>query len=284
MQLGTRLTKQKLFATLLFLCLCSGAHFMVSELGVHAATERSESANETEAAIDFSKFKHDNTNHARLPCLLCHRRETNAARPTRPGSAQHTPCTGCHAQEFKNSGSPVCEICHADVQAGTMKPFPRLISFGTRFDHARHVSMRQVSCATCHQPARGGVAIGIPSGLAAHTTCFGCHAPRAESGGRDISSCGTCHQLGRTTMASQRAVAFRLGFSHARHDRDDGLNCNSCHRIRSGRDQVSAPQPLNHHASAKAFSCMSCHNGKRAFGGDDFSVCKRCHSGSAWRF
>ena len=30
---------------------------------------------------DYSKFKHDNSNHSRLPCLLCHRRETNAARP-----------------------------------------------------------------------------------------------------------------------------------------------------------------------------------------------------------
>jgi hypothetical protein len=29
---------------------------------------------------------------------------------------------------------------------------------------------------------------------------------------------------------------------------------------------------------------MTCHNGKRAFGDDDFSVCKRCHTGNAWRF
>src|ERR1051326_170043 len=60
-------------------------------------------------------------------------------------------------------------------------------------------------------------------------------------------------------------------------------------RLRSWRvlpvtRQVSAPSPLNHHASMRAFSCASCHNGKRAFGGDDFSVCKRCHKGSAWHF
>jgi hypothetical protein len=29
---------------------------------------------------------------------------------------------------------------------------------------------------------------------------------------------------------------------------------------------------------------MSCHNGKRAFGGDDFSACKRCHSRETWHF
>jgi hypothetical protein len=29
---------------------------------------------------------------------------------------------------------------------------------------------------------------------------------------------------------------------------------------------------------------MTCHDGKRAFGGDDFAACKRCHSGNAWHF
>jgi hypothetical protein len=29
---------------------------------------------------------------------------------------------------------------------------------------------------------------------------------------------------------------------------------------------------------------MSCHNDKRAFGGDDFSDCKRCHQGPTFRF
>jgi hypothetical protein len=29
---------------------------------------------------------------------------------------------------------------------------------------------------------------------------------------------------------------------------------------------------------------MTCHDGKRAFGGDDFSVCARCHTGDRWRF
>jgi hypothetical protein len=29
---------------------------------------------------------------------------------------------------------------------------------------------------------------------------------------------------------------------------------------------------------------MSCHNGKKAFGGDDFLVCKRCHQAGAWHF
>src|SRR5688572_28926466 len=53
-----------------------------------------------EPATDYSKFKHANPNHSRLPCLLCHRRETNAARLILPGSNGHLPCAGCHTQQF----------------------------------------------------------------------------------------------------------------------------------------------------------------------------------------
>ena len=236
---------------------------------------------------DYSKFKHDNPNHSRLPCLLCHRREANSPLPTLPGSNGHLPCAGCHAQQFANSSGPMCTICHTDTQAGKLKPFPRLSSFNMKFDHGRHEGMRNGSCATCHRPSRGGVALSIPAGINAHTTCFGCHTANAKSGDKDISSCGVCHQPGRHSRMPTTAAAFRLGFSHAKHDRTEGLNCTECHRVRAGAArqlQVSAPQALNHHASPRAFSCMSCHNAKRAFGGDDFSACKRCHTGNAWHF
>jgi hypothetical protein len=51
--------------------------------------------------LDYSKFQHSNANHARLPCLLCHRRDSNAPMPTRPGADKHLPCAGCHAQQFR---------------------------------------------------------------------------------------------------------------------------------------------------------------------------------------
>jgi c(7)-type cytochrome triheme protein len=244
-----------------------------------------------ESAPNYSKFKHDNPNHSRLPCLLCHRRETNSPRPTMPGSNGHLPCAGCHAQQFKNSADPICTICHTDAQSGKVKPFPRLSSFNMKFDHARHMRMGGGGCVTCHRPSRAGVAMTIPAGLNAHATCYQCHSPRAMSGaqanGRDISSCGTCHQPGRYVRTRETAPAFRLGFSHAKHGKPEGLSCNECHRVRAGvaqRLQVTAPQPLNHHAAPGALSCMSCHNGKRAFGGDDFSACKRCHTRPTWHF
>jgi c(7)-type cytochrome triheme protein len=241
--------------------------------------------------LDYSKFLHSNRNHSRLPCLLCHRRETNAPRPALPGSKNHLPCAGCHAQQFANSASPICTICHTDPQLGKLKPFPRLSSFNMKFDHARHTRMGGVGCVTCHRSSRAGVAMTIPAGLNAHVTCYQCHGPGAKSGAqensRDISSCGVCHEPGRRVRTSETAAAFRFGFSHAKHDKSEGLTCGECHRVRAGvaqRVQVTAPQPLNHHAAPGALSCVSCHNGKKAFGGDDFSVCKRCHTKTTWHF
>lgn len=242
------------------------------------------SANVSAQTPDYSKFKHSNPNHARMPCLLCHRRENNAARPTMPGKPNHLPCTGCHAQQFADSSNPVCSICHTNVQAGSPKSFPPLRSFNVRFDHARHLS---TGCSTCHSPVRGGTALFIPSGLRAHNVCYSCHTPRAEVNGRNISSCGTCHQLGRFARTPEAAPAFRVGFSHVRHDASEGLKCADCHRVRAGmpqRRQVTSPLALNHHAPPRVASCMTCHNGKRSFGGDDFSACVRCHKGSTWHF
>lgn len=235
---------------------------------------------------DFSKFKHDSPQHARLPCLLCHRRENNSARPTLPGKAGHAPCAGCHAQQFSDSNSPICSICHTNKTAGLVKAFPRLQSFNVKFDHARHLAAR-AACATCHRQGRGGVALSIPGGLNAHMVCFSCHTPQAQSNGRNISSCSTCHELGRLVRTTERAAAFRVGFSHAKHDSSENLRCPDCHRVRAGLPlgrQVISPVALNHRAPEVTSSCATCHNGKRTFGGDDFSACIRCHKGSAWHF
>ncbi len=234
--------------------------------------------------LDYTKFLHTTRNHSRLPCLLCHRRETNSPRPKLPGSSGHLPCAGCHAQQFSSSDSPICTICHTEVKSGALKSFPRLTSFRMKFDHSLHLKMGSVSCATCHRPSRGGVALSIPAGFNAHVTCYRCHTPRAQSNGRDISSCGTCHQLGGYSRTLEFASAFKVSFSHVNHQK---VSCSDCHQVRAGmpqRRQVSAPEPLNHHATGRALSCMSCHNGKRAFGGEDFSVCKRCHNRDTWHF
>lgn len=232
---------------------------------------------------DYSNFTHTNGAHSRLPCLLCHRRENNSPQPIR--STGHTPCAGCHAQEFANSSSPMCTICHTSIESNKpqVKSFPLLKTFNMKFDHARHQS---VVCATCHKPERRGVAFSIPAGLHAHDTCYTCHVPRAEANGRDISSCGTCHKPGSYSRTPERTKAFRVNFSHARHDHER-LGCDDCHTIRAGatqQRQVASPVPTEHFPPARGKSCATCHDNKRAFGGDDFSDCKRCHQGPTFRF
>jgi c(7)-type cytochrome triheme protein len=238
------------------------------------------------AQTTYSQFKHENKEHARLPCLLCHRRENNSAQATLPGKAAHAPCTGCHAAQFSNPASEICTICHTNVQSGKVKAFPPLRSFDVKFDHGRHIGAGAV-CVTCHRRNRGGVGLSIPARSNAHVTCFTCHTPGSKTNGRDISSCSTCHQPGRFVRASEQAAAYRVGFSHASHDASEKLSCAECHQVRAGLArgrQVSAPLPLNHHAPARASSCATCHNGERTFGGDKFSDCKRCHKGSVWHF
>jgi c(7)-type cytochrome triheme protein len=236
---------------------------------------------------DYARFLHTNPQHARLPCLVCHRRDDNSPRPVR--SVGHTPCSGCHTEQFADAAHPICTICHANPSSGAVKPFPRLRTFNVRFDHARHArggARPAAGCAACHKPAQRGVALSIPAGFSAHTTCYQCHGPRAQASGRDISSCGTCHLVGRHVRTPESARAYRVNFSHAEHTRQ-GLNCNECHRVRAGMPrgrQVTSPTPLQHHASPRAESCMTCHNNRRAFGGDDFSDCKRCHEGNRWYF
>lgn len=261
--------------------------FIVSAASVSALVE-SEETSETpqESNPNYSQFRHDNTQHARLPCLLCHKREDNSARPTLPGKAGHAPCVGCHAQQFSDANHPICAICHTNTQSGNLKSFPPLRSFNVKFDHAGHLSVG-ATCATCHRSRRDGVSLSIPTGLQAHTTCFTCHTPQAKSDGKNLSSCSTCHALGHFVRSSERPAAFRMNFSHTKHDSGEGLKCVDCHRFRPGAAtgrEVISPVALNHRAPARVTSCATCHNGKRAFGGDDFSVCTRCHSGSKWQF
>ena len=156
-----------------------------------------------------------------------------------------------------------------------------------KFDHAVHGRGPGESCSSCHRPSRGGVALTIPSGISAHNTCYRCHGPQAKANGRDISSCATCHQPGGYSRTPTQATAFKLGFSHAAHGGVQTLACKECHNVRAGmpqRRQVTAPLALNHHAPAGTTSCATCHTGKRAFGGEDFSACTRCHQGPQWHF
>jgi hypothetical protein len=247
---------------------------------------------------DYSKFSHSYPgDHAALSgrwsCSICHTRRDNSLAPTFP---QHKDCIGCHQTQFTTPGSPLCSICHQpeglNQQNPPLKKFPNLRSFDAEFDHAQHTTgvaeaRSQQGCATCHAPARRGIAKTIPAGLGAHQTCYQCHTPGKQSGGVDISSCGVCHAPGRFAPTSAQARSFSIGFSHTDHGPRQNLNCDSCHTIArrglaQGR-QVSSTFPAQHFPNTRAQSCVTCHNGQRTFGETNFNDCKRCHTGATFR-
>ena len=255
------------------------------EVSVAGNTEPSpDPASNLAAALpegDYSRFIHSNESHSRLPCLLCHRRDDNSAQMRFPGKTDHLPCAGCHTAQFADKSSPICSICHSNAETGAMKRFPGLRSFTVRFNHAKHT---RTNCATCHQASgRGGVGRSIPDRTAAHTTCFRCHSSKAPFA---LSSCGTCHTPGRLSRTSEWSVAYRKSFNHAEHLAKN-MNCATCHTVKAGTArgrQVSNPLVSMHFAPARLQSCGGCHNGKRAFGPDDFSNCKRCHNPKTFKF
>ena len=257
---------------------------MIGDLKKNEPTSETARPLETAAAQqqgDFSRFFHTNATHSRMPCLLCHRRDDNSGRIGFPGKGGHTPCIGCHQQQFaQGSGGKICTICHTNAENGAMKSFPHLQDFTMRFDHSKHAG---TNCATCHQSSRQGVAFSIPSGRGAHDTCFKCHTAYTSN---QMASCSTCHTLGSFVRTPETARAFQVNFSHARH-RQAGMNCTSCHTVQAGTArgrQVTAPLASMHFAPTHGASCAACHNGTRAFGANDFANCKRCHVGNKFTF
>lgn len=243
---------------------------------------------------DYSTFKHTSSHHASLACTACHQRTAdNSAKPSFPG---HSACINCHGNQFFSSSSPMCSICHSDVNTSKapLKGFPTNFKerFNIRFDHAQHMSPAarpKNGCSACHTTGLNrGVAFSIPTGLNAHTQCYVCHTPASKSaGGRDLASCGVCHEQKNYARTSTNAAAFRASFSHAKHGPRQRLECAACHSLTPGGGQgkqVSAPRTAEHFSVGSGQSCQSCHNGKRTFGGDlAFKDCRRCHSGATFR-
>jgi c(7)-type cytochrome triheme protein len=274
----------RLFEGFVLLCglLLFGYALVVGFSGENGSVPESEPVMATEVQDkDYSRFTHSNQFHSRLPCLVCHRRDDNSSRIGFPGKINHLPCAGCHALQLADQSSPICTICHTNPQTGAMKRFPPLRSFGARFNHSRHT---RVNCVTCHKSQGRGIAQSIPSGPSAHLTCFQCHTAKAAT---SMSSCSVCHQPGRLVRTSESAKAFRVGFSHAKHAGSRNMRCNTCHTIKAGAArgrQVTLPLASMHFASQQSQSCGGCHNGKRAFGPDDFVNCKRCHQNNTFKF
>lgn len=254
-------------------------------------------SNETVGAqsrdLDYSTFRHTSQRHASLSCNSCHLRTDNSATPRFPG---HKACTSCHLAQFVTPNVPMCSICHADVNSSNppLKSFPVRFNenFNVKFDHAQHNagSARPANgCNACHTRAGGrAAALTIPIRLAAHNQCYTCHTPSSKNtGGREMASCGVCHDQKAYSRTSTNSRAFTYAFSHAKHGRAQRLDCADCHRLSAGAPQgrqVSSPAPLEHFASSRGSTCLTCHNGRRSFGGDlAFRDCRRCHTAATFK-
>lgn len=243
--------------------------------------------------LDYSKFKHSSQRHAAQACNACHQRSDNSATPRFPG---HKACTSCHLAQFVTPNVPMCVICHADVNSSNppLKSFPARFneSFNVKFDHAQHMSgaARPASgCSACHSRVRNRpAALSIPVSLSAHNQCYSCHTPDSKtSSGREMASCGVCHDQKRYARTTTNARAFRYAFSHAKHGAPQRLGCSDCHLLSAGAPQsrqVSSPAPVEHFPRTRGMSCLRCHNGRRSFGGDlAFRDCRRCHVSATFR-
>lgn len=242
--------------------------------------------------LDYSKFLHSSQRHASLACSACHERPDNSATPIFPG---HKACTGCHLGQFVTPAVPMCEICHSDVRSSNapLKSFPSRFNerFNVKFDHAQHLATGvrpRNSCAACHSGSLlRGAALSIPVGLNAHNGCYSCHTPTSKSlAGREIASCGICHDQKTYVRTSTNSPAYRFAFSHAKHGPRQGLDCNDCHSVTRGAPQmrqVSSPTATEHFPTGR-MNCLTCHNGRREFGGDlAFKDCRKCHTGQTFR-
>lgn len=289
--------------TLALLLVLTTALLLVVMLGAHASTGSVDASSASAATLtsldfnaapnaapqDYSKFSHTSPGaHAGFSspasCANCHQRNGTQTTPSYPG---HKACISCHLTQFTTANIQMCTICHVNDLGNTnpaLKAFPRLRSFRVSYDHQQHIRAG-AACATCHKPARGGVALTAPVDLNAHKVCYSCHSPGASAS--NLSACGTCHSVGGYALSTPGARAYSASFSHATHGPRQRLNCTDCHTVlRSGlppTKQVASPATFQHFAKSRAQSCLTCHNGQRAFGDKDFGDCRRCHKGATFR-
>lgn len=216
----------------------------------------------------------DHAKHSGVNCSSCHNPVGSGNKMSEITVAMHggqaNSCATCHNEQkaFGANDFSDCRRCHQEVGGAT--------NFGVKFNHAAHA---KTNCATCHKSSGNG-AFSAPEGEAAHSTCFQCHSPNKDRGSFTSSKCFQCHQIGGTNDISSPPVTTAGKFSHTKHK---DLNCSSCHTTSKG-GQINAPVVLMHKAPKTGINCATCHNNQRAFGGEDFTNCKRCHTGGNFKF
>jgi c(7)-type cytochrome triheme protein len=235
------------------------------------------SVESSSAPQDNAKFNH--SKHNQLKCDQCHVRKADAVKPVMPG---HPACISCHIKEFTSPEFAICANCHQGITAvrPPVRDFPERQTFGLEFSHKTHATYvtgdKRADCSSCHTVA------GARTTFPAHRECYVCHkAPEQVKAGERVggASCGECHTTsGDKKPPSAMSKAYNYRFTHQVHSQRAGISCGECHKVLGeSATQVSLPQ-LKEHRGVGFQACGSCHNGRRAFGGElANSSCARCH-------
>src|SRR5437764_6199525 len=95
-------TKQRMSLLFILTALTFFGYIWAGETNITAVNNVSDDPPPTSETQDkdYSRFTHTNAYHSRMPCLLCHRRDSNSPRISFPGKTGHTPCIGCHQLQF----------------------------------------------------------------------------------------------------------------------------------------------------------------------------------------
>ncbi|HNB69600.1 MAG TPA: cytochrome c3 family protein [Acidobacteriota bacterium] len=231
-------------------------------------------------------------------CTICHQNLDTIDAPLVSFPARKSYNTFFDVQQHQNhvnysfpdkpNEKVACAFCHPSQDKGVKVGFPGYPE--RKFDGALVTLVKN------------GVGVAFP----AHPECYACHteqggkvtpgAHTVQPGALGPGNCAACHptlidpkanppqplppgaQLLLTKISSP---AYRYKFSHRDHE-VKGMKCIECHNINSSYNTSEVPQPkAKAHLAKKSVAgqgCFSCHNGKRAFGDEDFNSCERCHS------
>jgi hypothetical protein len=201
--------------------------------------------------VDLGAFDHSLTgfklmgSHQSLTCQACH---TNGR-----WSGLGQTCAACHRADDAHNGQfgTDCSLCHTPTR-WTDASFDHTTVTG----FALQGSHSSLSCGSCHTA-------GTFSGLS--QSCASCHRGDDVHNGQFGTDCGLCHTPTRWSDASfdhGKATGFALLGSHS------GLACATCHT--GGR------------FSGLSRSCVSCHRGDDAHGGQFGTDCSLCHTPTRW--
>jgi c(7)-type cytochrome triheme protein len=253
---------------------CHTSDKMVGERNIGSCSTCHEpgAANRITDSVGQIGFNFDHQRHSGLNCNSCHN-PTSGNRMSELNISMHSgqanSCATCHNEQkaFGANDFSDCRKCHQEV-AGAR-------SFGVKFNHEVHT---KTDCAVCHKSGAKGVNFSVPNGEAAHKTCFACHSPTKDRSSFGTSKCFQCHQIGGTNNILPARQTIPGNFSHEKHG---FMDCNSCHN--AARGEMNAPAVVMHKKAKTTVSCASCHDNQSAFG-EDFTNCKRCHTGGNFKF